>query len=128
MNVEEVLKQAKELHYELWDWLLKNPCKMKCLWPRWQSNGGDVPLIADCCFACEVAGDRRFHWAKDNCTREGSKCSCAFCPIGDCNECGLWATWVSLTMKSDGNIMRISQQEVDKLAKCATALRDKEWK
>jgi len=127
MNVGAVLEQAKKFHYELWDWLLKHPCNMKGMWPGWATNGGDVPLIDDLCMACEVAGHRRQIWARENCCSRVMKNVCDFCPIGDCNDEGLWATWISLTMKSDGNIMRLSQEEVAKLAECATALRDKEW-
>ncbi len=46
------LETVKALHYELWDWLERNPEKTKEDWPRWESNGGDVPDVDAHCFYC----------------------------------------------------------------------------
>lgn len=64
LRYEEVLKQAKQLYYEEWDWLAENPVKKdgslneKRDWPRWEENGGDVPYVFDRCFACFVDAAR----------------------------------------------------------------------
>jgi hypothetical protein len=50
------LETAKQLHQELWSWLAENPERGELSWPRWETNGGDVPAIDYYFFACEVAG------------------------------------------------------------------------
>ena len=44
---------VKKLHREMWQWLEDNPTKNKEEWPRWESNGGDVPDADNECFLCE---------------------------------------------------------------------------
>jgi len=45
-------KLLRKLHRELWKWLMDNPTKRKWDWPRWESNGGDIPDAYNFCFAC----------------------------------------------------------------------------
>lgn len=57
-------RQMVKLHREMWGWLHDNPTwtaydgtkyfNQKHMWPRWTTNGGDIPynvVVADC-FAC----------------------------------------------------------------------------
>lgn len=66
----------RDLHIELWDWLINNPGKEKSHWPRWEENGGDIPGVSCDCFACQHDDDY-------------GSASCGNCPIvwpggGDC--------------------------------------------
>jgi len=47
--------EAIRLHREMWGWLAENPEKMKCDWPRWKENGGDIEYVCAYCFACELS-------------------------------------------------------------------------
>ena len=46
-----------ESHRELWLWLSEHPEKSKQDWPRWEENGGDVPVICAYCFPCYASSD-----------------------------------------------------------------------
>ena len=48
------IKKREALHYELWNWCSDNPDKRKWNWPRFQSNGGDIPNPISNCFLCEA--------------------------------------------------------------------------
>lgn len=39
-------------HRDMWDWLSKNPTKMKWHWPGWVENGGTYEHCESNCFAC----------------------------------------------------------------------------
>jgi hypothetical protein len=66
-------KKALKLHRELWNWLAKNPEKVKYEWPRWVHNKGDIPEMSNECFLCEYAA---YHGG------------CLYgCPV-DCSEYG----------------------------------------
>lgn len=47
-------ERAKQLHRELWHWLMMNPRKSKYSWPRWKHNGGPISLARNECFACSI--------------------------------------------------------------------------
>ncbi|MBW8001739.1 MAG: hypothetical protein FVQ80_06915 [Planctomycetes bacterium] len=44
---------AIALFREQWDWHFHHPTKFKTDWPRWKSNGGDIPDAENDCFLCE---------------------------------------------------------------------------
>ena len=48
-------EELKQLHFELWDWLVNNPDKEKSSWPKWE----ELPSVtAYCsCFACVVVNN-----------------------------------------------------------------------
>jgi hypothetical protein len=56
----ELEMMAKQLHKELWSWLAENPQCGKVHWPRWADNGGDVPVVRNRCFPCEIAKPGNF--------------------------------------------------------------------
>lgn len=47
------LKDAVDLHYELWTWLAANPEKGKSDWPRWGEINSEYGDVMDNCFMCE---------------------------------------------------------------------------
>jgi len=53
------LKEAKELHQKLWNWLTENPRNSKKDWPEWIENGGTVQSVTNYCFACKMSLPRR---------------------------------------------------------------------
>jgi len=48
---------ALKLHREMWTWLSENPAKHKWNWPGWFFNGGNINLVAEYCFCCEISLD-----------------------------------------------------------------------
>ena len=82
-------KEAARLHWELWDWLSRNPKKKKTEWPDWAIYGD----ITSYCFACEYDGQ---HNAEEDC----SKCLLQFIPndkdVGTYPYClgGLYQKWI----------------------------------
>jgi hypothetical protein len=48
------LDEAKELHYQLWDWLYQTGCNEKEEWPEWEENGGKIRGVEAYCFVCEM--------------------------------------------------------------------------
>lgn len=58
-------KLMKDNHEELWWWLHEDPKREKPDWPRWKSNGGDIPDLIFGCFPCEY--DRQHSLEKDRC-------------------------------------------------------------
>lgn len=82
-------RHYRELHRELWEWLIHNPSRNKEQWPRWVSNGGDIQLVVSYCFAC-------FLWS--------SSSSCKDCKLDntalnhkeakeDSCLCGIFSKW-----------------------------------
>jgi len=47
-------KTMLKRHYELWDWLSKNPEKHKNHFPKWKQNGGKWKHIKQYCFLCKL--------------------------------------------------------------------------
>lgn len=47
------------LCWELWDWLAKNPDKLKSSWSKWKRNGGKLSAFKDC-FACKYMMQRNY--------------------------------------------------------------------
>jgi len=86
----------KQLHYDLWDWIRKNPGKRKDQWPEWEDNGGTLPKTPGCCFACAEA--RRAYLTSDR-----EKAVCDHCPIEglddftDCHSTEVYPEWVGNT-------------------------------
>ena len=73
---------ALTLHREMWTWLSENPKMQKWNWPRWGFHGGDVNLVTEYCFCCEISSQC------SNCLVEwpGGKCEL---DTGD----GLYEEW-----------------------------------
>ena len=46
------LKEAVDLHYELWTWLAQNPGESKYNWPRWSDIRSKYGNIQNGCFMC----------------------------------------------------------------------------
>ena len=49
-------EELKQLHFELWDWLVNNPNETKNEWPKWE----ELPSVTDycSCFACAVVNNK----------------------------------------------------------------------
>lgn len=74
----------KQKHYELWDWLSKNPDKQKWEWEEFDN----IELIDLYCFACQFVVEVA---ALNDCLND-----CDFCPLGRENigcGCGLFNHW-----------------------------------
>ena len=52
--MKRLTKKVKRMHYELWDWLYRNPSRAKCQHPNWWHNGGNWPDVRANCFLCEL--------------------------------------------------------------------------
>lgn len=67
-----MIKFNHSAHIRLWDWLSKNPDKMKKDWPEWEENGGEeIEHAQSYCFACDYAASKN----------DGVNCDCDYCPL-----------------------------------------------
>lgn len=105
----------KQKHYELWDWLSKNPDKEKEDWFALDKNKGIK--VANDCFACQF----------DN---EIAGCCCRACPL-ICDETnnksclgGLYEKYTNA--KVDYHIRKTSSSR-DKIIELAKQIRDLPW-
>lgn len=107
----------KRHHYKLWDWISKNPSKVKGEWIGWKRNGGALHGVKNDCFACEVAM-RLSH----------EKLNCSFCPLewGEVNQCcevpSLWRIYYGL--QRDCNNSNVSEH----ISRMAIKIRNLPWK
>ena len=64
-------EELKQLHFELWDWLVNNPINSRHSWPKWK----ELPnATAYChCFACVIA--------KNTSGNDGNNRKCRSCPL-----------------------------------------------
>ena len=94
------LKEAVDLHYELWTWLAANPEKGKGDWPRWEEIESEYGKILNQCFVCEFVeqeiGDINFiiPFSCKYCPldwRDGGKYNSTTC----CSDRGLFYRWES---------------------------------
>ena len=91
-------ERERELHRELWEWIIKNPFSNKDEWVRWRSNGGNIENVYNDCFACDIA--RKLIGS------DRSVSMCAFCPIkwkgnrGCNNPFSVWCEYI--WAKEDG--------------------------
>lgn len=74
------------LHKELYQWLLDNPGKKECDWPKWEMNGGDVKDATCWCFACDY--ERMSSSDKVDCD-----CPLDFPPGNKCGELNSLFFW-----------------------------------
>lgn len=105
----------KNKHYELWDWLSKNPDKEKEDWFALDKNKGIK--VANDCFACQFAN-------------EIAGCCCRACPL-ICDETnnksclgGLYEKYANA--KGDYYIRKTSSSR-DKIIELAKQIRDLPW-
>ena len=79
------LKEAVDLHHELWMWLHGNPEKGKSDWPRWEEIIEGYGKIWNQCFVCEFVaqeiGDININ----------IPFSCRYCPL-DWTDGGKYST------------------------------------
>ena len=105
----EQFKELKRNHYELWDWLSKNPDKQKKDWFELEQNK-NKSVYKDC-YACKFT----------LLISESSRNRCRFCPLceGDNENCldGLFDKWFCL----------ILMNEPAARSECARQIRDLAW-
>lgn len=82
----ERFEYLKGKHYELWDWLAKNPDEYKGNWPGFE----DIDeYIEEYCFACQ--------FDKEVAIINNSEDACGHCPLGKddigCGSNGLFEKW-----------------------------------
>ena len=89
-------KLMKENHTELWLWCHEDPTRQKHEWPRWESNGGDIPDIFAHCFPCEYKA-QHFKMGQSGC-----HCPLDFPGWGESRSClgGLFIKWEFATGKA----------------------------
>lgn len=97
----------KKQHYELWDWLARNPNKKK--W-EWEGFKYCEPIVNNC-FTCQFSHDL-FELNFESISRYAH---CVYCPCKDMGcDLGLFTSWECSTDK-------------DKRAELAKQIRDLEW-
>lgn len=98
------LKEAVDLHYELWTWLAANPGN-KMFWPRWKEIKSEYGEIWNGCFMCECVVQ------EIGVININIPFSCKYCPLDwtdggkhsaiCCSDRGLYFRWDTMKVKGD---------------------------
>lgn len=104
----ERFEYLKQKHYELWNWLAKNPDECKANWPGFEDVG---EYIEEYCFAC--------HFDAEMAILNNSEDACDYCPLGKdnigCADDGLYVKWYD------------EYYDMVKKSKLAERIRDLPW-